>query len=100
MVAYPDRLEDVSLVWVDPDPPSNPAEGDLWYDEANGDFYIYVDGAWNQLISGDDEVEVSNTEPVNPSVRVWIDPTTSPPTIQYLTEVGWEGATIDSGEFT
>ena len=94
-------------IGVSDTPPSNPAEGDLWFDETAAALYVWIadpSNSWVQVSSaGGGSIDVSDTPPSNPAegdlwydetsaaLYVWIDS----PTNSWVQSSGAGGGSID-----
>lgn len=84
-------------------PPVNPANGDLWWNSADGKFYIYYsDGSSAQWVSAAlPAVAVSDTPPAGYDGQMWLDSTDGSMYVYYTDPGGasssWIGAVSRSG---
>jgi hypothetical protein len=84
-------------------PPVNPNNGDLWWNSADGQFYVYYnDGSSAQWVSASmPSVAVSDTPPAGYEGQLWLDSTDGSMYVYYTDPGGasssWIGAVSRSG---
>lgn len=66
-------------------PPSNPQEGDIWFESDTGDFFIYYSGAWVDIGgSSVANIAVTTTPPASPvNGDLWFDTDTAKTYVYY-----------------
>jgi len=77
------RVDNVAA--VSDAPPSNPQEGDVWFESDTGDFYIYYAGAWVDIGgSSVANIAVTTTPPASPvNGDLWFDTDTAKTYVYY-----------------
>jgi hypothetical protein len=55
-----DLVSGVGSITVSETPPEGASEGDLWFDSVGSNVYKYYDGFWVDVISGPDEVDLTD----------------------------------------
>lgn len=90
--------KNVAFADVDPVEPTITGDGYLWYDSANEQFFIYVNGQW--IVSGGGaSIEPSATAPADPAEgNLWLDTNTGIVSVYY--GGGWlsvSGGDVDFG---
>ena len=92
-------------VTISSSPPSNPNDGDLWWDEDIGELFIYYDDAsgipsaqWVEASSGSNTVNISDTAPPSPNNGdLWWESDTGTLKIYYQDADGAQWVDSNSG---
>ena len=92
-------------VTISSNPPSNPNDGDLWWDEDIGELFIYYDDAsgipsaqWVEASSGSNTVNISDTAPPSPNNGdLWWESDTGTLKIYYQDADGAQWVDSNSG---